>query len=50
MTVPRIVAAAPAGPVGAPLLVLGPSLGTSSIVWDGAAALLRTPDGRITVR
>lgn len=42
MTVPRIVAAAPAGPPDAPLLVLGPSLGTSAAVWDPAAARLRT--------
>jgi len=42
MTVPRIVAAAPTGPADAPLLVLGPSLGTSAIVWDAAAARLRT--------
>jgi 3-oxoadipate enol-lactonase len=42
VTVPRIVAAAPAGPAGAPLLVLGPSLGTSAILWDAAAARLRT--------
>ena len=41
MTIPRIVAAAPAGPTGAPLIVLGPSLGTSAIVWDAAAAELR---------
>jgi 3-oxoadipate enol-lactonase len=45
MTVPRIVAAAPAGPPGAPLLVLGPSLGTSAILWDAAAARLRTVAG-----
>lgn len=42
MTVPRIVAAAPVGPADAPLLVLGPSLGTSAILWDSAAAGLRT--------
>lgn len=42
MSVPRIVAAAPSGQPGTPLLVLGPSLGTSAVVWDPAAALLRT--------
>lgn len=41
MTVPRIAMTTPAGPTGAPLVVLGPSLGTSSILWDAAAALLR---------
>lgn len=41
MTVPRIVAAAPVGPADGPLLVLGPSLGTSAILWDAAAARLR---------
>jgi 3-oxoadipate enol-lactonase len=42
VTVPRVVAAAPVGPADAPLLVLGPSLGTSSILWDAVAARLRT--------
>lgn len=41
MTVPLIAAAAPTGPAGAPLLVLGPSLGTSAILWDAVAARLR---------
>lgn len=39
--IPRIVIAEPAGPDGAPLLVLGPSLGTSSLLWKPAAALLQ---------
>ena len=39
--IPRIVIAEPAGPDGAPLLVLGPSLGTSSLLWRPAAALLQ---------
>ena len=42
MSVPLLAASAPLGPDGAPLLVLGPSLGTSTILWDPAAALLRT--------
>jgi 3-oxoadipate enol-lactonase len=31
---------APVGPEGAPLLVLGPSLGTSTILWDDVVPLL----------
>lgn len=42
MTVPAIAIGEPSGPEGAPLLVLGPSLGTSTILWDEASALLRT--------
>ena len=34
MTVPAIALTAPVGPAGAPLLVLGPSLGTSTLLWD----------------
>lgn len=34
MTVPEIVLTEPVGPVDAPLLVLGPSLGTSTLLWD----------------
>lgn len=34
MTVPVVSLAPPAGPAGAPLLVLGPSLGTSTLLWD----------------
>ncbi len=41
MTVPTLTATAPAGPAGAPLLLLGPSLGTSTILWDPAAAILQ---------
>lgn len=41
MTIPAIAMTAPQGPEGAPLLVLGPSLGTSTILWDPAAAILR---------
>ena len=39
MTVPAIRASR-SGTAGAPLLVLGPSLGTSTLLWDDAAALL----------
>jgi len=31
---------APVGPEGAPLVVLGPSLGTSTILWDDVVPLL----------
>lgn len=31
----------PVGPAGAPLLVLGPSLGTSTLLWEEASTLLR---------
>lgn len=42
MTVPTIVIGEPSGPVGAPLVVLGPSLATSSaILWGETSALLR---------
>ncbi|PPL18979.1 alpha/beta fold hydrolase [Microterricola pindariensis] len=40
MTVPRIALTAAIGPADAPLLVLGPSLGTSSILWEQAAPAL----------
>ena len=40
MTVPRIAITAPVGPDGAPLVVLGPSLGTSAILWENAIPLL----------
>ena len=33
MTVPAIALTAPVGPEDAPLLVLGPSLGTSTVLW-----------------
>ena len=41
MTIPAIALTEPEGPAGAPLLVLGPSLGTSTLLWDAAAATLR---------
>lgn len=41
MTAPRIPLTAPIGPEGSPLLVLGPSLGTSTILWESASPLLR---------
>lgn len=41
MTVPAVHLAPTVGPEGAPLLVLGPSLGTSTILWETAAPLLR---------
>jgi 3-oxoadipate enol-lactonase len=41
MSIPLLAATAPSGPARGPLLVLGPSLGTSTIVWDPAVALLR---------
>jgi 3-oxoadipate enol-lactonase len=34
MTVPAVAVAETPGPPGAPLLVLGPSLGTSTILWE----------------
>lgn len=34
MTVPRIAMTAPTGPENAPVVVLGPSLGTSTILWE----------------
>jgi len=34
MTVPSLAVTEPVGPAGAPLLLLGPSLGTSTILWD----------------
>lgn len=34
MTVPKISVTVPVGPSDAPLLLLGPSLGTSSILWE----------------
>lgn len=40
MSAPRIELTVPVGPAGAPLLVLGPSLGTSAILWENAIALL----------
>lgn len=40
MTVPRIAVTAPAGPESAPLVVLGPSLGTSTILWEDVVPAL----------
>ncbi|MCY7411934.1 MAG: alpha/beta fold hydrolase [Salinibacterium sp.] len=40
MTVPQIAITKPRGPAGAPLVVLGASLGTTTVLWDGAAAFL----------
>lgn len=40
MSAPRIALTEPAGPAGAPLLVLGPSLGTSTILWETTIPLL----------
>jgi 3-oxoadipate enol-lactonase len=40
MTSPTIVCAATQGPPGAPLIVLGCSLGTSTILWDDVVPLL----------
>jgi len=36
----RVSFTEPSGPAGAPLLVLGPSLGTSTIVWESVAPVL----------
>lgn len=41
MTVPALAFTEPTGPDGAPLLVLGPSLGTSHILWENAVPALR---------
>ncbi|MFE7846148.1 alpha/beta fold hydrolase [Microbacterium sp. NPDC057407] len=38
---PAVALTAPNGPDGAPLLVLGPSLGTSTILWESVAPLLQ---------
>lgn len=40
MTIPVIALTAPVGPDGAPLLMLGPSLGTSTILWENVLPLL----------
>lgn len=40
MTVPTVVISEPSGPDGAPLIVLGPSLGTSTLIWESTSALL----------
>jgi 3-oxoadipate enol-lactonase len=41
MTVPAITMTEPVGAPGGPLLVLGPSLGTSTILWDDTLPMLR---------
>lgn len=40
MTVPAIAVTAPVGPDDAPLVALGPSLGTSTILWENVVPLL----------
>lgn len=40
MTQPAIALTPTAGPAGAPLIVLGPSLGTSTILWEDVVPLL----------
>jgi 3-oxoadipate enol-lactonase len=40
MTIPILTSSEPVGPTGAPLLLLGPSLGTSTILWDAAVPAL----------
>lgn len=40
MSVPALTASRIDGPPGAPLLILGPSLGTSTLIWRDAAAIL----------
>ncbi|MET0734214.1 MAG: alpha/beta fold hydrolase [Microbacterium sp.] len=42
MTVPGIALSAPVGPPDAPLVVLGPSLGTSTILWEDVVPALAT--------
>lgn len=41
MTIPALAITRPTGPPGAPLLVLGASLGTSTMLWDTVAPRLR---------
>lgn len=38
--IPQIAITEPTGAAGAPLIVLGPSLGTSAVLWESTAALL----------
>ncbi|WP_137846380.1 alpha/beta fold hydrolase [Microbacterium sp. 2FI] len=40
MSVPRIALTPAVGPAGAPLVVLGPSLGTSTILWENVTPAL----------
>lgn len=42
MTVPTLALTAPVGPADAPLVVLGPSLGTSTILWEDVVPSLAT--------
>ncbi|MEN2738407.1 alpha/beta fold hydrolase [Microbacterium sp. X-17] len=42
MTAPALALTPPLGPAGAPLLVLGPSLGTSTILWERTLPALRS--------
>ncbi|WP_323743561.1 alpha/beta fold hydrolase [Agreia pratensis] len=41
MSIPTIAITEPTGPPGAPLLVLGPSLGTSTILWQAVTELMQ---------
>lgn len=47
MTRPSLAFTAPVGPAGAPLIVLGPSLGTSTILWEDVVPALAA-DHRVT--
>ena len=40
MTTPAVALTEPVGPQGAPLIVLGPSLGTSTILWERVIPIL----------
>lgn len=40
MTAVTLAVTEPMGPAGAPLMLLGPSLGTSTVLWDAAAPAL----------
>ncbi|CAG7611820.1 Putative aminoacrylate hydrolase RutD [Leucobacter soli] len=48
MTTPPILLTEPTGPAGAPLLVLGHSLGTGTLIWENAVPALAT-DYRVTL-
>ncbi|UUT36567.1 alpha/beta fold hydrolase [Microbacterium elymi] len=43
MTVPVLAVTEPIGPAEAPLLILGPSLGTSTIMWEQVVPALAGP-------
>ena len=47
MTLPTLAFTEPVGPADAPLIVLGPSLGTSSILWERVVPIL-SDDFRLT--